>query len=232
MNQKIIISWSGGRDSTLVLNHLLNQNGIEIYSLITTLRKSDEMMSIHYVAGELIAQQAESLGFQLDKILLPDAPKNKEWEASFKNYLRTKSNDIQIAYGDLFLEDIKQYRESLHAHLPIQCIFPIWKRNTARLAHYFIDEGFKAVVTSVNLKVLDSSFAGRKYDKSFIQDLPSNIDPCGENGEFHSFVYDGPIFKHRVPFSQEPMKVEKIDHGSHHFKMAYTKLTTIKSKVQ
>jgi len=136
------------------------------------------------------------MNIPLQKVLISKNASNDEYESAFNNVLiKHKANGInEVVFGDLFLEDIKQYRESLLEKIGMQCVFPIWKRDTAKLALEFIDAGFKAVLICVDSNVLDGEFAGREFDYDLLKDLPDGIDPCGENGEFHTFVYDGPIF--------------------------------------
>lgn len=222
---KALLSWSGGKDSTLMLHHLKQSDNTQVVGLFTTLRQSDNVMPIHQVTGQLIEQQAHSLGLPLHTILLPDTPQNNEWETELKKFLDKQPADVSVAYGDLFMQDIKDYREGLHQKWQRPCQFPIWEKDPVTLSQNFIDWGFQAIVTSVNLKHLDSSFAGRLYDASFLNDLPEGVDPCGENGEFHSFVFDGPLFKHPVSYEAAKTQNKVLGQGAHTFGMAYTQLT-------
>jgi uncharacterized protein (TIGR00290 family) len=193
----ILLSWSGGKDSSLALYEIQKSGDYEITSLITTVTDEYDRVSMHGLRTELLERQAESLNIPLQKVLISKNASNDEYESAFnKVLLNHKTNGInEVVFGDLFLEEIKQYRETLLRKVEMKCLFPIWKRDTAKLAQEFIDIGFKAVLICVDSNVLDSEFAGREFDSDLLKDLPDGIDPCGENGEFHTFVYDGPIFK-------------------------------------
>jgi uncharacterized protein (TIGR00290 family) len=196
---KILIGWSGGKDSALTLYEI--EKSHEVAALLTTVTEDYERISMHGVRVALLEKQAESLGFPLEKILISKNASNEEYEAKMKEVLeRYREKVPYMAFGDIFLEDVRRYREENLKKIGIKGIFPLWGRDTAKLAQKFIDLGFKAIITCIDSKFLDESFVGRIYDEDFLQELPPNVDPCGENGEFHSFVYDGPIFKSRIPF--------------------------------
>jgi len=201
--KKILLSWSGGKDSTLALYEIQKTKGYEIIALLTTVTDGYGRVSMHGVREELLERQAESLGLRLHKILIPRNPTNEEYGSIMKEVLTKYKNENvhSVAFGDIFLEDLRQYREKNLAKIGMKGIFSIWKRNTRELVRTFIDAGFRAIVTCVDSKVLDSSFVGREIDDDFIRQLPPHIDPCGENGEHHSFVYSGPIFKKRITFT-------------------------------
>ena len=199
---KVVFSWSGGKDSALALYELQNSDRYEIVALLTTVADGYRRVSHHGVREELLDRQAEAIGLRLDKLYLPAGPSAscsfEEYEALMGRTMG-KYRDagvMRVAHGDVFLEDLRQYRESNLAKLQMKALFPIWGRETAELARAFIDLGFKAYVTCVDGEKLPASFAGRALDGRFIDDLPEGIDPCGENGEFHTFVYAGPIFRH------------------------------------
>jgi len=199
--KKVIYSWSGGKDSAMALHELLKKNTHEVVSLMTVVTKDYGRISMHGVREELLELQSSAIGLPLEKIYITKDSGNKEYEALMRDTLeRYKAQGVEIvAFGDIFLEDLKKYREERLGEVGMQAVFPIWKRDTREIANKFIDIGFKAIITCVDSKVLDGQFSGRLFDKSFIRDLPRNVDPCGENGEFHSFVYDGPIFKKPIP---------------------------------
>jgi len=159
---------------------------------------------MHGVRESLLEQQVESLGFPLEKIYITKKSSNEEYETKMRDKLvRYQHVGISsVAFGDIFLEDLKKYREDNLSKISMKGIFPIWKRDSVRLAQTFIDLGFKAIITCIDSNVLDKTFAGRTFDKQFISELPSDVDPCGENGEFHSFVYGGPIFSNQILYEK------------------------------
>jgi len=200
MSKDILLSWSGGKDSARALYEIQKANSRGVAALITTITEDYDRISMHGVRRALLEQQAEALGLPLKKVFIPKDSTNATYESRMRALLeegRREGIDT-VAFGDIFLEDLKLYREKNLAQIGMKAIFPIWKRDTQELAASFIQLGFKAVVVCVDTNVLDSSFAGRAIDKEFLQDLPANVDPCGENGEFHSFVYDGPNFQQKV----------------------------------
>ncbi len=196
------MSWSGGKDSCLAL-YEIQQAQIRVAALLTTVTRDYDRISMHGVRRELLEEQADKLGLPLHQILISKDATNEEYEMkmaeAFSEYNKRGINSI--AYGDLFLEDVKIYREQFLARQRMRGLFPVWKRDTSRFIKEFIELGFKAVVSCVNSRVLDQSFAGRIIDEAFLSSLPVNVDPCGENGEFHTFVYDGPTFNKPVKFS-------------------------------
>jgi len=159
---------------------------------------------MHGVRRQLLELQAESLKMQLRTVELPEQPSMSVYEEEMQQQvLKLKDDGYTTAiFGDIFLEDLKNYREQQLSKSGINCYFPIWKKDTRELMNEFIDLGFKAIVVCTNNTYLDSSFCGRLLDESFLKDLPANVDPCGENGEYHSFVFDGPIFTKPIPFTK------------------------------
>ena len=159
---------------------------------------------MHGVSEQLLDKQSESIGIPLKKLYLPEYPSMDEYEEIISIFLmEIKSELINTSvFGDIFLEDLRKYREKQLAKKGFKAEFPLWKRDTKEVANDFISKGFKAIIVSVDGRYLDKTFAGRIYDESFLKDLPSNVDPCGENGEFHSFVFDGPIFKYPIHFKK------------------------------
>jgi len=202
MKPKAIFNWSSGKDSALALYKILKEDQYEISSLLTSINKEFQRISMHGVPVSLLEKQSESLGFPLIKMELPKEPTMEEYrEMMAKTMNEIKSVGVTHSiFGDIFLEDLKKYREEQLSEIGMKAVFPLWKENTANLIHEFLDLGFKTIVTCVNEMYLDKSFAGRIIDKDFIKDLPENVDPCGENGEFHTFTFDGPIFKNPVSF--------------------------------
>jgi uncharacterized protein (TIGR00290 family) len=199
----VLMSWSGGKDSCLALYEIQRELKYRVAALLTTVTRDYDRISMHGVRRVLLERQAAGLGLPLHEVFISKGATNEEYEVktgeAFSLY-RDRGID-SVVFGDLFLEDIKVYREQFLARHNMRGLFPVWKRDTAAFIREFLDLGFRAVVTCVDSKVLDQSFAGRLIDESFLSSLPAQIDPCGENGEFHSFVFDGPIFKAPVKFS-------------------------------
>jgi uncharacterized protein (TIGR00290 family) len=192
--------WSGGKDSALVLYEIQMPNGYEISALLTVVTEGYERISMHGVQSILLERQAESIGLPVEKIYITGSVSNQEYEAKMRDKLLKyrRQGVFSVAFGDVFLEDVRRYRERNLAKIGMRAIFPLWKRDSIELAQTFIALGFRSVITCVDSTVLDGGFAGRDFDEQFLRDLPPEVDPCGENGEFHSFVYDGPIFDKRI----------------------------------
>ncbi len=189
------LSWSGGKDSALTLWTLRSQ-GIEPEALITTVTDAYDRVSMHGVRRELLLRQAEAAEIPLAEVRIPPACANETYEARMAHALASHPfSDVEaVAFGDLFLEDVRAYREARLEAAGKRSLFPLWNRDTGALAHEFIAAGFQAVVACLDPRALDASFAGRTYDERLLADLPPSVDPCGENGEFHTFVHAGPIF--------------------------------------
>ncbi|MBW3559983.1 MAG: adenine nucleotide alpha hydrolase [Proteobacteria bacterium] len=198
----MLMSWSGGKDCCMAL-YELQTAAIPIAALLTTLTRDHERISMHGVRRILLERQAASLGLPLDLVLIPKDASNGAYEAAMGEALdRRRRDGVRLAaFGDLFLEDVRDYREALLARHGMQGVYPVWGRPTREFVRAFIKLGFKAVVTCVDGQVLSPSFAGANIDERFLSALPPLVDPCGENGEFHSFVYDGPNFAEPVRFS-------------------------------
>jgi len=193
---KLALSWSGGKDSALALWTLRTERGVWPSALITTVTDAYERISMHGVRRELLMRQADALDIPLVEVRIPPACVNEVYEARMAQAFDSPplSTVETVAFGDLFLEDIRAYRESRLSAAGKQALFPLWKRDTATLAREFIAAGFRAILVCVDPRKLDRSFAGREFDEQLLGDLPANVDPCGENGEFHTFVHAGPIF--------------------------------------
>ena len=194
------LSWSGGKDSALALQVLREERSTEPCALITTLTDAYDRISMHGVRRELLARQAEALGLPLAEVLIPPACANDLYETRMSEAFASRSLCAvdEVAFGDLFLEDVRAYREARLAAAGRRALFPLWGRNTAELARQFVAASFEAVVVCIDPHFLDPSFAGRTYDATFLGELPEGVDPCGENGEFHTFVHSGPIFSERI----------------------------------
>jgi uncharacterized protein (TIGR00290 family) len=204
MREKVVVAWSGGKDSALSLYEVLNSGSYEVLELLTTVAKDQDRISIHDVQRVLLERQAKALRIPLEELFILKGASDAEYEeALLKTFKRHRGNDVSsVVFGDLFLEDIRKYREHILAKAEMNGVFPLWKKDTEKLARTFINLGFKAVITSVDSRVLGKDFAGREFDEKFLSDLPASVDPCGENGEFHTFVYDGPIFCEQVGFKK------------------------------
>jgi uncharacterized protein (TIGR00290 family) len=198
---KAILSWSSGKDSAMALYRTLAAKQFQIVCLLTTLSDQFRRVSMHGVREELLERQARSVGIQLEKVLIPYPCPNVVYEEKMRKVLSQwkRKGVTHVIFGDLFLEDIRKYREANLAHLDLTPIFPIWGKDTASLAEDMLKVGFRAIITCVDPKKLNEKFAGRQFDNSLLKDLPPSVDPCGENGEFHTFVYDGPIFREPIP---------------------------------
>jgi uncharacterized protein (TIGR00290 family) len=200
--ENILFSWSGGKDSAMALSEIRDDPDYHIAALLTTVTEDYDRISMHGVRRVLLEAQAASLGLPLEVVLITKNASNEEYEASMGRTLaKYKAEGVtSVAFGDIFLEDLRAYREDKLTQLDLSGIFPIWKRDTTELAQAFIRNGFKAITTCVDTQVLGEQFAGREIDQEFLSELPSSVDPCGENGEFHSFVYNGPIFKQPIRY--------------------------------
>jgi uncharacterized protein (TIGR00290 family) len=201
MPKKVLMSWSSGKDSAWALYTLQNDPNFEVVGLYTTVNKKFDRVAMHAVRVELLKLQAESLGLPIEIIELPFPCSNEAYESIMRNFLETvQKRDVEaMAFGDLYLEDIRKYREDKLKDSGYDIVSPIWGCDTKELSEKMITAGVKTVVTCVDPSQLDVSFCGRMYNKTFLEDLPEQVDPCGENGEFHSFVFDGPMFKWPVP---------------------------------
>ena len=200
---KAFFNWSGGKDSSLSLYHIRRQKEYAVQWLLTSVNQDYNRVSMHGVRVDLLKRQAESIGLPLHCLLLPEKMSmetyNKTLAAACQGFVRQGIH--YSIFGDIFLEDLRRTREEQLAQVSMQAVFPIWKRPTTELAREFIRLGFKAVIVCVQEKSLPRSFAGREFNQNLLNDLPPEVDPCGENGEFHTFVFDGPLFRTPVPFS-------------------------------
>ena len=199
----VLMSWSGGKDSCLALYEIQKSSDYRVAALLTTITREYDCISMHGVRRELLEKQAASLGLPLHPILISKGASNEEYELEMAQaFSAHREHGIDsVVFGDLFLEDIKAYREQFLARHGMKGLYPVWQRNTTSFIKKFIELGFKAVLSCVDSKTLDKSFAGKIIDDDFISSLPANVDPCGENGEFHTFVYDGPNFTRPVEFA-------------------------------
>jgi uncharacterized protein (TIGR00290 family) len=203
MRDKVLFSWSGGKDCSLGLYSLRQNRLMEITSLLTVVTAEQGRVSMHGVSQELVERQAEAIECPLETIVVSRKTSSTEYEEKLQECLeRHKSKGVTlVAFGDIFLEDLKKYRESSLARIGMKGLFPLWQQKSLILARRFIELKFTAIVTCVDGQKLDGKFCGRTFDASFLADLPEGVDPCGENGEFHTFVVGGPIFKKPLPVS-------------------------------
>ena len=201
---KAYMNWSGGKDSSLCLHKILTEDKYRVKYLLTSINKVHDRISMHGIRTTLLRQQADSIGIPLKIIELPENPDMAEYEKELETMINEISNEgiHHSIFGDIFLEDLKKYREDKLRPLGIEGVFPLWEISTKEVMKEFIELGFKAIIVCVNEKFLDQSFCGRIIDQSLVNDLPDNVDVCGENGEFHSFVFDGPIFKKPILFEK------------------------------
>ena len=200
----VILSWSGGKDSCLALNELLASPDFHVEALLTTVTRDYGRISMHGVRTELLERQAESLGLPLQQVLISKGATNEEYESRMAEALSAfRGRGIEtVAFGDLFLEDIRAYRDRFLARLGMTGLYPIWQRHTGTAIRDFLAVGFKTIIVCVDPRQLDPAFAGRMIDEQLLSELSSTCDPCGENGEFHTFVFDGPIFDKPVRFAK------------------------------
>ncbi|MBJ6367108.1 diphthine--ammonia ligase [Snuella sp. CAU 1569] len=200
---KTYFNWSTGKDSALALYHLLQNPHYEVDELITTVNSHYNRVSMHGLRRELLVAQTNAMNIKSSFIELPEQPSMEVYEQKMGETVTRLKNEgfTHSAFGDIFLEDLRTYREKQLAQQGFKAVFPIWKRDTKELLHQFLDLGFKTIIVCANSKHFNEDFVGTVIDKDFIDNLPEGVDPCGENGEFHTFCFDGPIFKSPIPFS-------------------------------
>ena len=230
IKKKVAVSFSG-KDSTLALHDLLHSDEVEVVLLLTTVTEGLNRTSIHGVRLELLEAQATSIGLPLRKIWIPENCSNLKYqEIMIQVNIELKKQGIEnIAFGDLFLEDVRKYREEMLNPLEINPIFPLWGENTTNVLQRFLSLGYKTIITCVDLTRLSERFSGKEINGHFIDELPHGIDPCGENGEYHSFVFDGPIFKKPIQFQVGEKKLT-ADTYSGEIRFCFTDLVLIEKK--
>ncbi|MBI4552599.1 MAG: adenine nucleotide alpha hydrolase [Candidatus Latescibacteria bacterium] len=198
---RTLLSWSSGKDSAWALHLLRQHHEVEIVGLLTTVNEVYDRVAMHAVRRTLLEAQAEAVGLPLWPVPIPSPCRNADYEAAMAHAIEKARAEgmTAVAFGDLFLEDIRQYREDRLAGTGLSPLFPLWELPTERLARDMIAAGLRARLTCIDPRHLPRSFAGREFDMAFLHDLPASVDPCGERGEFHTFAYDGPMFHHPVP---------------------------------
>jgi uncharacterized protein (TIGR00290 family) len=201
MKPKAIVSWSTGKDSAFALQRVHEQGQLDVVGILTSLTAEFGRVSMHGVRESLLDAQATALGLPCHKVLLPFPCPNTVYEQRISEALeRVRSQGVShVVFGDLFLQDIRAYREAQLARLGLEGVFPIWKEDTALLAREMVRTQLSAILTCVDPAKLDSSFAGRRFDLQLLEELPRSVDPCGENGEFHTFASSGPMFRESIP---------------------------------
>ena len=228
MRRKVVLSWSGGKDSSLALAALRADEAYEVVGLLTSITTGYERVSIHGVRRELVEGQAAAAGLPLFEMSLEPLSSNAAYEAAFTNALaklRLASPGVElIAFGDLYLESVRAYREQLLVGTGLKPLFPLWHGDTRYLAADFINAGFRAILVCVDTTQLSPTFAGRSFDQSFLAELPAGVDPCGEGGEFHTFVWAGPHFR-------GPLEVYVGETVLRDERFAYTELLTRRQTV-
>lgn len=209
--EKLVYSWSGGKDSALGLYEMQRVWGVDPEYLFTTVTGDYDRISMHGVRAELLREQADSVVIPLWVATIPAECTNRVYEKIMAEEMERLSQEgiTRLAFSDIFLTDLRRYREDNLGRTGMEAVFPLWGQDTAMLARRFLELGFRAVVTCVDGNALDGGFAGREYDRGFLDSLPPGVDPCGENGEFHCFVYDGPVFSR--PLRLQRAEVVKRD---------------------
>jgi uncharacterized protein (TIGR00290 family) len=203
VRKRVLLSWSSGKDSAWALHLLRQRSDVDVAGLLTTINEQFDRVAMHAVRTDLLRRQAENVGLPLRLVRLPFPCGNDVYEERLRAAIgAAQAEGIEgIAFGDLFLADVRQYRERMMEDTGIAPLFPLWGRPTAELAREMTGGGLRAQITCVDPRCLPAALAGREYDSDFLKDLPAGVDPCGENGEFHSFAFDGPMFRCPVKFA-------------------------------
>jgi uncharacterized protein (TIGR00290 family) len=210
MKQKLVLAWSSGKDSALSLHALRRRDDVEVIALLTTISREGDWVPMHRVPRDLVERQAEAAGLPLEVVYIESGANNIAYEAAMGAALQTlRAQGVTgVAFGDLFLEEVRAFRERQLAKVGMDAVFPLWHTPTDELARQFIAECFQAVITSIDTNQMPADFLGHAYDAAFLGKLPKNADPCGENGEFHTFVHAGPIFSQGIPFVLDGAEIE------------------------
>jgi uncharacterized protein (TIGR00290 family) len=203
MKKRVLLSWSSGKDSAWALHVLRQQPELEVVGLVSTINEEFDRVAMHAVRTELLQQQAECAGLPLRPVKLPFPCSNEVYEERMNALIvAAQTEGIEaVAFGDLFLADVRAYREQMMANTGIAPLFPLWNHPTDKLAQEMIASGLRAQITCIDSRCLPAALAGKEYNREFLDLLPGGVDPCGERGEFHSFAFAGPMFKHPVAFT-------------------------------
>lgn len=212
---KVVVSWSSGKDCAFALHQIRTEGKFEVVGLLTTLNSENDRVAMHGVRKELLQKQMDALGLPAEMVMLPMPCDNETYRRLVGGSIEVlRERGVQnVVFGDLFLEDIRQYREEQMHGSGLGSIFPLWLRDTGKLSRDMVDSGLRAVVTCVDQRALSAEFVGRQYDHDFLDDLSAGVDPCGENGEFHTLVIDGPMFSNGLNVELG----EKVLHGDFAF---------------
>ena len=202
MAQKTFFNWSSGKDSALALYHLQQQGEYTVNRLLTTVNSHYDRVSMHGLPRPVLEAQTAAIDIPLDVVEVPEKPSMETYNELMTKKMQQMVSDgySHAAFGDIFLEDLKVYREKMLATQGIQAVFPIWKRDTRELYMEFLEKGFRTVIVCINNDLMEESFLGTELSLDLLEQFPKNVDPCGENGEFHTFCFDGPIFKEPIVF--------------------------------
>lgn len=219
MKEKVLMNWSGGKDSAMALYNILNNKNYKVEGLLTSVNAANQRISMHGVSGEVLVKQAESIGLPLTKINLPEASDMTAYENIMEQTLSsfTEQGIETSVFGDIFLEDLRKYRAQQLEKIGWKAVFPLWKKDTRNLVYEFLELGFRTRICCINKQYLDSDFLGCDLDEYLIDKLPENVDPCGENGEFHTFVYAGPVFQNNLSIKNG----ERVEKSYNHDGKAY-----------
>lgn len=203
MKLKTWMCWSSGKDSAFALYELKQRRNVEICGLLTTVTQGYDRVSMHGVRRALLEAQARAMKLPLEIVEIPSVCSNHDYESRMAEAIRkARSQQVtHMAFGDLYLQDVREYRERQLRGTGISPFFPLWHRPTEEMSREIIESGTKAILSCVDTRKLDASFSGREFDDRLLSELPQNIDPCGERGEFHTFVYDSPVFESPIPVS-------------------------------
>ncbi|ORU90953.1 MAG: ATP-binding protein [Cycloclasticus sp. symbiont of Poecilosclerida sp. N] len=198
--KKTLLSWSSGKDSAWTLYQLQQDDDVELLGLVTTVNETHQRVAMHAVRVELLKQQAKAVNLPLHIINIPHPCSNEIYNQAMADFFASIDGQgvTHMAFGDLYLEDIRQYRVDNLKRTGLEPLFPLWLKPTAQLAKDMLAAGLKTRITCVDPKQLSANFCGREFNQHFLKDLPAGVDPCGENGEFHSFAYAGPMFEHEI----------------------------------
>ena len=208
---RALLSWSSGKDAAWSLHCVRETGNYEVLGLVTTVNQSVHRVAMHGVREEILEQQAIAAGLDLFIVYLPSPCSNTEYEKRMTarlSHLKQELDVTHIIFGDLFLEDIRRYREDQVVLAGLEPVFPLWGQPTLKVAHEMLAGGLEAVITCIDCNQISEGFSGRKYDKKLLYDLPEEVDPCGENGEFHTLVTGGPMFDRKIAISRGPLKVD------------------------